>query len=201
MAKSDIQTFQRALGLTADGDFGPQTLRAAMQAIGKPLAAPVAVSGGWPTQAGVAAFYGPAGGPDCTSGRVVLPFAFPLAWDEDQKVTRFSCHVKVAAALTGIFADAAQHYGETEYRRLRLDRFGGCYNYRAMRGGSSLSMHAWGIAVDLDPENNQLKWGRDKASFARPEYDPFWKIVEASGAYSLGRSRNYDWQHFQFASL
>jgi hypothetical protein len=70
-----------------------------------------------------------------------------------------------------------------------------------MRGGTALSMHAWGIAVDLDPINNQLRWGKDRASFARPEYLPFWKIVEAHGATSLGRAKNYDWMHFQFATI
>ena len=154
-----------------------------------------------PKQADVAKFYGQAGATACTSGKVVLPFAFPLAWDDSQRVTRISCHAKVAADLTAIFAEAAKHYGEDEFRRLRLDRFGGCYNYRVMRGGTALSMHAWGIAVDLDPINNQLRWGKDRAEFAKTEYLPFWNIVEAHGATSLGRAKNYDWMHFQFATV
>jgi hypothetical protein len=32
--------------------------------------------------------------------------------------------------------------------------FGGAYNFRVMRGGSSLSMHAYGCAVDFDPARN-----------------------------------------------
>ena len=68
-----------------------------------------------------------------------------------------------------------------------------------MRGGSRKSTHAWGIAVDLDPENNRLRWGCDRALFARNEYKAFWEIVEDHGATSLGRSANYDWMHFQFA--
>lgn len=147
------------------------------------------------------AFYGEAGGADCTAGRVRLPFPFVIAWDKTQRITRFSCHKLLAAPLTEIFSDAADHYGEKEFRRLRLDRFGGCFNYRPIRGGTALSTHAWGAAVDLDPERNQLKWGKDRASLARPEYEPFWKIVEAHGAVSLGRKRNFDWMHFQFAHL
>ena len=85
--------------------------------------------------------------------------------------------------------------------RLGLDLFGGCFNYRPMRGGTALSMHSWGIAYDGDPERNQLRWGRDRAEFAKPAFDPFWAIVEAHGAVSLGRARNYDWMHFQFANL
>ena len=196
-----IEDWQRAIGVKPDGDFGADTYQASMALLpGSAPASPVP-SSPFPPQSGVAAFYGPAGGKDCTAGSVVLPFPFPLAWDDSQKVTRFACHIRVAAPLMSIFSAAAAHYGETEFRRLKLDRFGGCYNYRVMRGGTSLSMHAWGIAVDLDPINNQLKWGKDRASFARPEYNAFWQIVEAHGARSLGRAKNYDWMHFQFAGL
>ena len=155
----------------------------------------------WPNQKGVPAFFGKAGSPACTAGKAVLPFPFRIAWNKAQKVKQFSCHEKVAAPMTTIFREAAAHYGEAEMRRLGLDLFGGCYNYRPMRGGTALSMHAYGIAVDLDPENNQLRWGRDRAEFAKPAYDPFWAIVEAHGGLSLGRARNYDWMHFQFATL
>lgn len=155
----------------------------------------------WPSQAGVPGFFGPAGSAACTAGKAQLPFPFRIAWNKSQKVKQFSCHEKVADAMTTIFREAAAHYGEAEMRRLGLDLFGGCYNYRPMRGGTAMSMHAYGIAVDLDPERNQLRWGRDRATFARPEYDAFWAIVEAQGAVSLGRKRNYDWMHFQFATL
>lgn len=201
MTQEHIRQWQRTIGVSDDGDFGPATLAASMALLPGSAPEPVAASGPWPTQAGMAAFFGPAGGRDCTAGSVALPFAFPLSWDESQRVTRFSCHAKVAAPLTAIFAEAAAHFGEVEFRRLRLDRFGGCYNYRVMRGGSSLSMHAWGIAVDLDPIRNQLSWGKDRAAFAAAEYEPWWKIVEAKGAVSLGRARGYDFMHFQFARL
>lgn len=40
-----------------------------------------------------------------------------------------------------------------------------------------------------------------EASFARPEYEPFWAIVEEEGLVSLGRTRDFDWMHFQAARL
>jgi hypothetical protein len=196
-----IKQWQAAIGAQADGAFGTDTLRRSLALLPGAIAKPAQVSAPHPMQSGVAAFYGAAGGPDCTAGSVALPFAFPLAWDDSQRVTRFACHKRAAASLTKIFSDAAAHYGEEGFRRLRLDQFGGCYNYRVMRGGTSLSMHSWGIAVDLDPINNQLTWGRDRAAFARPEYEPFWRIVDANGATSLGQAKNYDWMHFQFAGI
>lgn len=155
----------------------------------------------WPKQRDMTAFYGTPGGPQCTAGTVHLPFAFRIAWNKSQKVKTFRCHEKVAGSFTTIWTETAKHYGEAEMRRLGLDLFGGCYNYRPMRGGTALSTHAYGIAQDADPERNQLRWGKDRAEFAKPVYDPFWAIVEAQGAVSLGRARNYDWMHFQFATL
>ncbi|MFA1625236.1 M15 family metallopeptidase [Rhizobium mongolense] len=132
---------------------------------------------------------------------VDLAYPMKIAWDKSQVIRRFRCHAKVEAPLKRIFQKTLAHYGAADVSRLALDIFGGCYNYRPMRGGKSWSMHAFGIAVDLDPENNQLKWGRDRAKFAKPEYVPFWNIVESEGAVSLGRVANRDFMHFQFARL
>ena len=94
-----------------------------------------------------------------------------------------------------------EHYGLPEIQRLRLDMFGGLLNVRRMRGGTSWSMHAYGIAWDVDPARNALRMGRDQATLDAPEYDAFWSFVYDEGAISLGRERNYDWMHFQFARL
>ena len=93
-------------------------------------------------------------------------------------------------------------YGVEKLHELGIDRFGGCLNVRLKRGSAhSWSIHSWGVAVDLDPDRNQLRWSGTRASFARPEYDAFWKIVEGEGWTSLGRTRDYDWMHFQAARL
>lgn len=135
-----------------------------------------------------------------TAGVVNLPFPFIIAWDKSKRVSRFFAHEKAAPVFESIFKNAARHFGEDEYRRLGLDLFGGCYNGRLMRGSkTSWSTHAWGVAVDLDPEHNQLRWGKGRARFANEAYLPFWKIVEAHDCVSLGRARDYDWMHFQLA--
>lgn len=51
------------------------------------------------------------------------------------------------------------------------------------------------------PDRNQLKMGRDRAVFARPDYDVWWRCWEEEGWTSLGRTRNYDWMHVQAARL
>lgn len=152
----------------------------------------------WPTQSQVSSFYGGVGE---NQTRINLPYEMKLAWNTRQKVTRMTCHQKVAEPMQYIFEAALDHYGLDGIQELRLDYFGGSLNVRKMRGGSRYSMHSWGIAVDLDPVNNQLRWGRDRATFARAEYEPFWQIVESTGAISLGRLRNFDWMHWQFARI
>lgn len=154
----------------------------------------------WPRQnySSMVNYYGPVG-KNQTS--LILPYPMVLAWDLDRKVTKMTCHSKVKDSLETILKNVLGHYGLEKIKQLRLDRFGGCLNVRKMRGGSSWSIHSWGAAIDLDPDRNRLRWGRDKAYFARSEYEPFWKIVEAEGWTSLGRKRNYDWMHFQAANL
>lgn len=165
----------------------------------KPLANVKKRYNGWPSPNynELVAFYGKVG-ENQTS--LILPYEMRLAWDLDTKIKKFTCHKKVKDSLDRIFKSTLDHYGLETIKQLHLDRFGGCLNVRKMRGGSSWSMHSWGIAVDLDPDRNQLRWGRDKAVFAKKEYEPFWQIVEAEGWTSLGRKKNYDWMHLQATS-
>ncbi len=152
----------------------------------------------WPRQADVEAFYGPV---NTNQVILTLPYVMRLAWAPSERIRRFSCHARVHDAFLRVFTQTLQTYGEDRIRELRLDLFGGCLNVRKMRGGSLMSMHSWGIAVDLDPENNALQMTRAEATFARPDYDAFWRIVESEGLVSLGRVKNFDWMHFQAARL
>lgn len=145
------------------------------------------------------AFYGPVG--ESNLVRIAFPYPMKLAWNTSQKVTSTKCHKKVADSATRVFQEALKHYGQDKISELRLDYFGGCYNKRPIRGGTKWSMHSWGVAFDFDPIRNQLKWGRDRASFAKPEYDAWWQIWEAEGWTSLGRQRNFDWMHVQAAGI
>lgn len=158
----------------------------------------------WPvqTEAAMNAFYGPAmetGNPNLTS--LTLPYPMVIAWNTSQKVTKITCHKLVKDSVSRVLTNVLDHYGMEMIKNLRLDYFGGCFNYRRMRGGTKLSTHSWGIALDFDPERNQLKWDAAKASLAKPDYIKWWEFWEAEGWVSLGRQRNYDWMHVQAAKL
>jgi len=126
-----------------------------------------------------------------------LPYPMRLAWDKSTKVKRMSCHKDVAENFKAVFYDLLKEYGYEKIVELGIDLFGGCFNYRKMRGGSSWSLHSWGIAIDLDPERNRLKETSRTARFARPEYKAMIDIFYKNGFQSLGIEKNYDWMHFE----
>lgn len=156
---------------------------------------------GWPTEREVLSGDSIFGQPGDPGSLVTIPLPYPLrpSWSPDTELTSITCHRLIAVPLTRIFQRTLEHYGLERIRELRLDIYGGCFNNRPIRGGSRPSLHAWGIALDLDPERNTLYMSAPEAAFSGPEYDAFWSIVEKEGAFSLGRERNYDWMHFQFA--
>ena len=128
---------------------------------------------------------------------IKLPYPMRLAWDKNTKVNTIRCHKLVAQNFTNVFNDLLNHYGLAKIQELGIDLFGGCFNFRAMRGGSDYSRHSWGIAIDLDPERNQLKETSKTARFARPEYKPMIDIFYKHGFVNLGVEKNYDWMHFE----
>jgi hypothetical protein len=83
-------------------------------------------------------------------GRVALPFALPLSWDISRSVTQFTCHKMLVPVLGRVFSDI-----QTAGLESKLTSFSGCFAFRPQRAGTKLSAHAWGIAIDLNPETNQ----------------------------------------------
>lgn len=129
--------------------------------------------------------------------KIQLPYPMRLAWDTDTKVNSMMCHKLVANNFLAVFNEIHRTYGYDKIKELGIDLFGGCFNYRKMRGGNSWSTHSWGIAIDLDPARNTLKETSKTARFARPEYKAMIDIFYKHGFESLGREKNYDWMHFQ----
>lgn len=129
--------------------------------------------------------------------RVEFAYKMKLSWDNKVNISSTLCHKSVAKTVKSIFDSILNHYGKDEIERLRLNQFGGCYNHRLKRGGKTLSHHSWGIAIDLDPINNQLKWNHKKAKFAKDEYKPLMDIFYNHGWFNLGKEKNYDWMHFE----
>lgn len=194
-----------------DGRWGPQTEYATSQLAHlreygeaptpwRDRSLATANPNGWPLEADaeLRTFYGE---PGANLVKVDLPYPLRLSWDTNTEVRTTQCNAKVRDSLRHVLEQVLGHYGLDGIRTLRLDLYGGGFNLRQKRGGSALSTHAWGIAFDFDPDHNKLEWGRDRAAFARPEYEPWWACWEEQGWASLGRNKNYDWMHVQAARL
>jgi hypothetical protein len=208
-----IQLLARDTGIDAgaiDGFWGPQTdfafgVLEYFEAFGelphpwRDFEGPAANPNGWPVEIeqDLRAFYGEPGTPPLV--RIEAPYPLRLSWDLTTTVSSIACHERVADSVQRILAGVLDHYGLERARELRLDRYGGCFAARKKRGGTNWSTHAWGIALDFDPERNRLEWGFDRAAFAQPEYDRWWELWEEEGWISLGRVANFDWMHVQAA--
>ena len=141
------------------------------------------------------AFYGAPG-----TGHVRLTLPYTVYYGSTP-MTSFYIHQKCADSAQRAMEAVLAHYGADQIHALGIDRYGGCYNNRNMRGGSRKSMHAYACAIDWDPQRNPLRADHRTAVFARPEYAAFLDAWEAQGWTSLGRARDFDWMHVQAADL
>lgn len=201
--KETIKAVQKKLGVTVDGIAGKNTWAAIAKALGVNVGSKVGTnvgSNGWPTQAQVRAGTSVFGKAGCESNLVNITPPYPLYYCGKQ-VKTIRVHKLIAEPVKNALADILAYYGLERIKALGLDQYSGSYNYRKSTGSSSMSMHAWGIALDFAAEKNTYSMKRPQASLSKPECEQFWKIWESYGAVSLGRELNYDWMHLQFAKL
>lgn len=129
---------------------------------------------------------------------VTIDLPYTMYYDKNP-VQRMRCHKKVAPYFLEVFKEILATYGLAKIHELEIDDFGGCFNYRLMRGSTTkLSKHSWGTAIDLDANRNTLKETSKTARFARPEYKSMIDIFYKWGFVSLGREKNMDFMHFEF---
>lgn len=127
-----------------------------------------------------------------------LPFPMRLAWDTKTVINSFQCHKDVHDQLKAILTKILAVYGLKRIQELGIDLYGGCFEYRPNANNpANLSLHCWGLPLDLDPLRNKNKENHTTARFARAEYKPMIDIFYEFGYESLGRERDYDWMHFQ----
>jgi hypothetical protein len=159
----------------------------------------------WPHQNECDKFYGDPRGKDGQPSlkwealnlvRLTPPFQMTYA-GKPIKTIRIhkKCHDSLARILAAI-ASAADHMPNV-LSQWGVNIFGGSYNYRLMRGGSRLSMHSYGCAIDLDPERNAM--GDRTPHFATCK--EVLRAFEAEGWVWLGATSVHDAMHFQAARL
>lgn len=109
----------------------------------------------WPRQdfASLRSFYGE---PGDESNLVTIEFPYRMLYD-GKVVTKTRVHKKCAASLLRVLTALR---GEMEAHPDIVDEvtdYGGCFNFRPKRGGTSWSLHAWGAAYDMDADDNTFR--------------------------------------------
>ncbi len=105
---------------------------------------------------------------------------------------------EVEKRMSGLGSVYWDHETLERLQELGLTAWGGSYNYRNTRGATSLSMHAYAIAFDIDTKHNALG---TKGRFFKAEYAPYVAIYERYGFYWGGRFRRKDGMHFEMTAV
>ena len=144
MTRNQIIELQKRIGAVGDGFFGPASIKACKAY----LRALMPQDHPWPTtdQASLTKFYGRPG--DETQLVNLAVGDLDIRYD-GKNVKSVRCHHKVAPSLRRIL----EQISKTPHAWV-LKEYGGCYNNRPMRGGSTPSLHARGAAIDLAPSTN-----------------------------------------------
>ncbi len=109
--------------------------------------------------------------------------------------------IRVHRKLQGIFAGVYDQIFKAALWHV-VEPYAGAFEFRLIRGGQSLSMHAFGAAVDHDPGRNPLGAPPASCRFGNtPEGAAVVRIFERNGFLWGGRFQGRkDCMHFQFGS-
>jgi len=188
MKTTEIQGMQRRVGAVPDGFWGPKSIAACRMHLRKlmPSLSP------WPRsdQASMKAFYGVPGDED---NLVVLTFPFPMFYD-GRRVLTTRCHRRVKDSLLQVLTAIGQRVGDDQEVMEEAEDYGGVFNFRNKKGGTTLSMHAWGAAIDLDADDNTF---RDSWPMQADMPLEIMEEFAREGWISAGAFWGYDAMHFQ----
>jgi hypothetical protein len=134
-----------------DGFWGPKSIRACKKHLLSMMPSP----NPWPKpdQASLRAFYGE---PGDESNLVMIDFPYPMFYG-GIRVTRTRVHRKCAASLLRVLTAIRDLIPLLPHVKDEAEDYGGIFNNRNKRGGSTKSLHAWGAAIDLDADDNTFR--------------------------------------------
>jgi hypothetical protein len=122
---------------------------------------------------------------------------YPMFYsDEDRTpLQHLRVHKKCVQTFADAFRDVLLTLGADYIKTHRLDISGGTFCYRVQRGGSRLSVHSWGCAIDMDPGRNPFPahWRDGKGMIDAK----FAAILVKHGFTWRGANGDIDAMHFQ----
>lgn len=153
MRRDKIVEIQKKIGTDPDGFWGPLSIRACHKYLRDLMDKRYLVEGfnrpPTPDDSSMRGYYGM---PGDQSNLVNLDVHdLGLVYDR-ASVRTVRVHKRAAESLRGALEDVASSSSNGV-----LKFYAGTFNNRPMRGGSRPSKHAWGVAIDLDPDSNGLR--------------------------------------------
>lgn len=151
MNQTEIKAMQSKIGTAPDGFWGPKSIAAVQKHLRGLMPKPHP----WPKsdEASLKRFYGAAGD---ESQLVTFDFPYPIYY-EGKLTRRGRCHRKVKDSLLRVLHEIGDRWQARRDIMEEAEDFGGIYANRTMRGGSTISTHARGIAIDMDDDDNGNK--------------------------------------------
>jgi hypothetical protein len=194
MNPTEIQAMQQRIKdrydplLKVDGFWGPKSQASCRAYLRSLMPKP----NPWPNndQRSLRRFYGE---PGDESNLVMIDLPYPMFYD-GKRVTRTRVHKKCEASLLRILTAIRDLMPQHPHITDEAQDFGGIFNDRPKRGGTSRSVHAWGSAIDLDADDNTFRDSWPMRS------DMPLEIMEAfarEGWTSAGAFWGYDAMHFE----
>lgn len=179
---------QAEIGVFVDGFWGPKSIAACKAHLKLLMPSP----NPWPLpdQSSLRAFYGQ---PGDESNLVTIEFPYRMLYD-GKAVTKTRVHKKCADSLLRVLNNIKGMFNDAPDIVDEVSDYGGCYNFRMKRGGSTYSLHAYGAAIDLDADDNTFRdaWPM-KADMPLEVMEAFAR----EGWLAAGAFWGYDAMHFQ----
>lgn len=97
--------------------------------------------------------------------KVTAPYPMRLSWRPETVIHEIQCHKSVAGSLLDALTEIRDYKGEAYLYDKHYDYWGGCFNFRQMRGYPALSVHSWGAAVDICPQIGRYGYVNDALAF------------------------------------
>lgn len=125
---------------------------------------------------------------------------YPLFYSDEKRspLEHLRVHKKCVATFDAAFRDVLATLGLVYIQAHGLDISAGTFCFRTQRGGSRLSVHSWGCAIDIDPANNPFphRWERGKGMMDLQ----FAAILRRHGFDWRGDHGDDDPMHFQLCA-
>lgn len=179
---------QRKIAVEPDGFWGPKSIAACQAHLRSLMPDP----NPWPRsdQASLRAFYG---APGDESNLVPITFPYPMFY-EGRVVTKTRVNKKCADSLFAVLKEIGSSLGAKRDVMEEAEDYGGVFNFRLKRGGTTYSLHAFGAAIDLDADDNTF---RDSWPMKADMPLEIMEVFARQGWLSAGAFWGYDAMHFQ----